>query len=331
MKKLLTLILVCSLIAAVSLGWVGYQITRPVDRSDWVFIRKNELYSNIKHSLNSKFNHPWLFNKLAEQMNLASHIYPGRYRITSGMDMLDVIRMLRSGKSVPVTIRIKSEWTREQAISELSDSLSCSAQDIQLALTSLANTDSAFSEESVWSIFIADTYFFNWYTEGEDLVNRMQREFKDVFKKHSKTPLNLTPAEVCILATIVQGETYRKDEMPIVAGLYLNRLKINMPLQADPTIKFALKRDSVRRITHRDLEVNSPYNTYKRIGLPPGPISFPTQQAIESILNHADHNYLYMCAREDLSGYHRFAANYSTHLRNARLYQRALNRQRVYR
>lgn len=333
MKKVLTWILILLLVASAAVGWVGYQISKSknqVTHPKWIYINKNDNYSDIKYLLNSTFQFPRLFHWLAGEMNLPSHIYPGRYLVAPNMSMLDVIRMLRSANSVPVKIRVRTEWSREELVQVFSDSLSCSKDEILSALSALATTDSIFSTESVWCIFIADTYFFNWHTEGEELVNRMRREVNEVFRKAGSHETNLNVAEVCILATIVQGETYRNEEMPTIAGLYLNRLRIHMPLQADPTIKFALKRDSVRRITMRDLEVNSPYNTYKRTGLPPGPISFPSRKAIQAVIQAPKHRFLYMCAKEDFSGYHRFASNYSEHLQNARKYQRALNNQKIY-
>lgn len=182
------------------------------------------------------------------------------------------------------------------------------------------------------ALFIPNTYEAYWNTDAKAFIHRMKKEYERFWtqeRRDKAQACGLTPIEVSTLASIVEEETANKSEMPMVAELYLNRLQDGMPLQADPTIKFSLQEFGLRRILHKHLEVESPYNTYKHAGLPPGPIRIASIQGIESVLNHAQHDYLYMCAKEDFSGTHNFAATFAEHQANARRYQQALNKRNI--
>lgn len=186
-----------------------------------------------------------------------------------------------------------------------------------------------YDKADIPSFFIPDTYEVYWDISAQEFFEKMaawNRQYWNDSRKAKAKAAGLTPAEVSTLASIVDEETANVAEMPIVAGLYINRLKRGMPLQADPTVKYALGDPTRRRILNKDLEVNSPYNTYKHKGLPPGPIRIPTKQALESVLNYTKHSYLYMCAKEDFSGTHNFAKTLSEHNANAKRYQHALNK-----
>ena len=177
-------------------------------------------------------------------------------------------------------------------------------------------------------LFIPDTYEVYWDISIDELLKRMQKEsarFWNDERIAKASALGLTPNEVITLASIIEEETANNSEKPAIAGMYINRLKQNMPLQADPTIKFALKQFELKRIYHNMLTLESPYNTYLNTGLPPGPIRIPSIKGIDAVLNAESHNYLYMCAKEDFSGTHNFARTYNEHLVNAAKYRRALN------
>ncbi len=181
--------------------------------------------------------------------------------------------------------------------------------------------------DNVTGLFMADTYQFLWDVEPAKLMQHMKK-FSDQFwndeRKAKAEKLGLSPNEVITLASIVEGETNKADEKGMVARLYMNRLKQHMKLQADPTVKFALKNFALRRITFEDCSVQSPWNTYYVFGLPPGPICLPEKSSIDAVLNAPQHNYIYMCAKEDFSGYHNFAETYAQHEAYAAKYHQAL-------
>ena len=188
-------------------------------------------------------------------------------------------------------------------------------------------------KENLPSLFIPDTYQVYWDISAEQFVERMQKEhsrFWNEERKQKAQAAGMTPEEVCTLASIVEEETNNNAEKPTVAGLYINRLHKGMPLQADPTVKFALQDFQLKRISNKHLTVDSPYNTYRNIGLPPGPIRIPTPAGLDAVLNYEKHDYIYMCAKEDFSGTHNFASNYTEHMKNARKYWKALNERKIF-
>jgi UPF0755 protein len=182
-------------------------------------------------------------------------------------------------------------------------------------------------------MFIPDTYEFYWTTSAKQFADRMKNEYERFWndeRKNRAEQINLNPVEVITLASIVQSETAKKEELKTVAGLYINRLKRGQLLQADPTVKYAVGDFSLKRILNLHLEIESPYNTYKYVGLPPGPINFPETESIDAVLNFEKHNYIFMCAKEDFSGYHNFAGTLAEHNRNAAKYRAALNAEKIW-
>jgi UPF0755 protein len=195
-------------------------------------------------------------------------------------------------------------------------------------------SDDSFTRENIISVVIPNTYKFFWNTDPEELYLRMlkeNRKFWNDERKSKAEAIDLTPAGVSTLASIVDEEVSKSDEKPRIAGVYLNRLKRGIPLQADPTIKFALNDFSLTRILTRHLNIDSPYNTYINGGLPPGPIGCPTIGSIDAVLNAEKHDYLYFVAKADFSGYHQFSRTLSEHNRYAAMYQRELNKRKIYR
>ncbi|MBU8893269.1 MAG: endolytic transglycosylase MltG [Bacteroidales bacterium] len=275
------------------------------------------------------------FEWLARKKNYQNHVYPGRYRLDSTMNNNDLINKLRSGYQEPVKVVFNSIRTREQLAAKIS--LQIEADSLSLAEV-LSNDSFAYKyglkPETFMCIFLPNTYEFWWNTSAEKFVERMYNEYKNFWNEDrtlKAESLNLTPEEVITLASIVDEESYYNDEMPRVAGVYINRLRKRMHLQADPTLKFALGDFSIKRVLNVHKQIDSPYNTYKRYGLPPGPISIPSVSAIDAVLNYENHSYIYFCAKPDFSGYHNFAKTLSQHNVNARNYQRALNKERIWR
>lgn len=276
------------------------------------------------------------FSMLAKYKGYAESVKSGRYLLKSNMSNLEAINLLRSGNQVPVNIT----FNNVRLISELPDKL-CANIALRTGELAVKLSDSTvaaaygFDTENLISMFIPNTYEVYWDISADQLLDRMHREylnFWDDQKKQKADSLGLTPQEVSVLASIVYAESQQHtDELPRIAGLYLNRLDRNMALQADPTLRFALGDFTIKRVLNEHKEIDSPYNTYKFTGLPPGPIRSPSIAAINGVLNHEKHNYLYMCAKEDFSGYHNFATSLAQHNRNAQRYQRALNQARIYR
>ena len=193
----------------------------------------------------------------------------------------------------------------------------------------------SLSEDDITCIFLPNTYQFYWNTSAEEFVERMLKEYSNFWnssRKKKASKLGLNYCEISILASIIEKEqNIRLDERPVIAGLYLNRLDKGMKLQSDPTVIFALGDFTIRRVLKKDLKFDSPYNTYIYSGLPPGPICIPSINAIDAVLNATKHNYIFMCAKEDFSGYHNFAKNVREHNKNAKMYRRALNKRRIMR
>lgn len=275
------------------------------------------------------------FKWLSEKKNYPNHVYPGRYKLDSLMNNNDIIDKLRSGFQDPVRLVFNSIRTREQLAGKISKQIEADS----ISLLNLFYSDSIFNKygfksETFTCIFLPNTYEFWWNTSAEKFIERMHKEYLRFWneeRKEKAAKLNLSPEEITTLASIVDEETYYNDEMSRVAGVYINRLRKRIHLQADPTLKFALGDFSIKRVLNVHKQIDSPYNTYKRYGLPPGPISIPSISAIDAVLNYESHSYLYFCAKPDFSGYHNFAKTLSQHNINAREYQRALNKERIWR
>ena len=270
---------------------------------------------------------------LARHYDYAEHIRSGRYAVEPGMNTIDVFRMLRNGRQEPMMLTIPECRTMEQMAGRLAIKLMIDSTTIAEALTSQPFCQSlGYDTCTIGCIFVPNTYEVYWNTSIEKLMDRMGREHDNFWndeRRQKAKAAGMTPNEVCTLASIIDEETANNAEKPAVAGMYLNRLNIGMPLQADPTVKFAMKNFALRRIYKAYLETESPYNTYRYAGLPPGPIKIASIKGIEAVLNHEHHNYLYMCAKEDFSGTHNFAVTYQEHLRNADRYAKALNQRGI--
>lgn len=268
------------------------------------------------------------FSFLARLMDYDEHVKPGRYVLSSNMTNLQAIRFLRAGIQAPVRITFNNVRLVPELSEKITKNLDLSASEFEAALIRFAmNNPHGFDKDNVLSMFIPNTYEVYYNVSAEELINRMYEEYDNFWTPEREAlaeKLGLTKIEVSILASIVQAESVKRDEAPVIAGLYLNRLKQNIPLQADPTLVFANGDFSLKRVLNEHKEIDSPYNTYRYAGLPPGPINMPEIRSLDAVLNYKPSNYLYMCAKEDFSGYHNFASDYNEHLRNAARYQKAL-------
>jgi UPF0755 protein len=304
----------------------------PVKReSPYIFIATGSTAEDVFVSLDTsvQFKSRLTFRLAGRIMNYPERVYPGRYKIYGGISNLELIKILRSGKQSPVNLVFNNIRTKEQFAERI-------AQQIEVTKDSLSYLMenekflSAFHVDTntVLTLFIPNTYRFLWNTSGSQFFKRMKGEYDKFWnaeREQKASQLGLEPAEVTVLASIVEQETQRDDEKPVIAGVYLNRLKKNWNLEADPTLVYALGDFSIKRVLSEYKKIDSPYNTYKYAGLPPGPICIPSIASIDAVLNRFPHNYLYFCARDDFSGYHAFASTYAQHQINARRFHKALN------
>lgn len=273
------------------------------------------------------------FRWAAEKKDYPLRVKAGKYKLTEGMNNRTLLNQLSAGLQEPVKLRFQNIRLKENFAGLLAKQL----EPDSLAFIQLLNNDSlakeyGFSHENFFTMFIPNTYEFFWNTSTDQFVERMHKEYETFWNEERKAKakaLNLTPIEVSNLAAIVKGEALHNDEMPKIAGLYLNRLRKGMLLQADPTVIFATQDFTIRRVLNVHLRTNSPYNTYIHKGLPPGPIMMPSIASIDAVLNPQTHDFVYMCAKDDFSGYHNFAITVAEHLVNARKFQRALDQRNI--
>ena len=318
-----------------------YRFGTAVTRDGILLVSTEDSYAQLLDSLASShidsatragfLSNEKAFERQAAARKLAESFKPGRYELKNGMTYSALINTLRSGRQAPVRVTFNNIRTMDRLAGAVSKRLEFDSLSILKALTDKSVIESyGYTPQTFMAMFIPNTYEFYWNTTPSGFLDRMQKESDRFWTSVSRDSLRarsgLSREQVMTLASIVYEETKMKSEMPRVAGVYINRLRRGMLLQADPTVKFALGDFEIRRVLLRHLEADSPYNTYKYAGLPPGPICMPSIDAIDAVLNYEDNDYLYFCAKADLSGAHAFAKTLAEHNRNAQTYSHALNR-----
>lgn len=322
-------------------AWLGYQMVYQPNvntgdkKSEFIYIRTGWEFPEVLRMLQEKdlIKNPVSFEWLAQRKGYTRSVRPGRYRIKKGMSNNEIVNLLKAGLQEPVEFTLNEIRTKEQLASRVSGKLELDSA----AFVQVLNDDAELSKygmtsESVLTLFIPKRYKFYWNTGIKQFMDSMAVQYKaywTVERKQKARAMGLSQTEVVTLASIVQHESFIEKERPLIAGVYLNRLKTNMPLQADPTLIWACKDFSIRRVLEYHKDIDSPYNTYRNKGLPPGPIGITSTSAIDAVLNHARHDYLYFCAKPDLSGYSDFAKDYKQHQVNARKYQEAMSRRNI--
>ncbi len=314
------------------LKYFGPNVT---DNTDYLYIKTGsdfeDVYSTIKKE--GIVRDSISFMNAANNMDYPASVKPGRYRMTKGMSNRSLVNMLKAGNQEPVKISFQNVRLKQTLAGMVARKLETDSASIGRLLDSAAFVEKyGFNTNNVYTMFIPNSYELYWNTSAEKFFARMYDEYKKFWtpeRKNKAEKIELTPAEVSILASIVDGEALMDKEMPTIAGLYMNRLKKGMKLEADPTVIYAANDFTIRRVLNKHLRINSPYNTYMNTGLPPGPIGMPSINAIDAVLNYSNHNYIYMCAKEDFSGYHNFATTLAEHSRNARKFQQALNERNI--
>lgn len=327
MKKGLSLIATLLLFSAC-------MFNKPVsDCPDYrIFIRPDDTADSVLRSIiqSDPLAKTKALKFILDRRDYDSHIRTGCYTVKSGALPKQVADMLTGGMQTPVRLTINSTRTVGQMARAIAGQVMIDSASIVNLLKDPVFLDSiGYTPANVYCMIIPNTYEVYWNISADALISRLVRE-RDRFwnreRQDKAGSIGLTPQQVTTLASIIEEETAKNDELPIVAGLYMNRLHRNMPLQADPTVVFALGGERPKRVLKVHLEVDSPYNTYKYPGLPPAPIRFVSTRSIDAVLNYSKHNYLYMCAKEDFSGYHNFTSSLSQHNANAARYQRALSK-----
>lgn len=336
-KKTLLGILFAVLVVVFAGGFAAWrQVAGNAVRGDKyeLFISQRADYGAVVDSLKPRLRHWGAFELYAKRINLAETFKPGHYVIERGMSVVKIARMLKLGVQTPVMVKINNIRTPEQLAQKLARQLDADSSTLMKAFLSkeLARESGFDTPQTFFSMFLPNTYEFYWTVSPVEFVKRMKQEYdrfwtseRDALRKRS----GLSRLEVMTLASIVAEETNKTDEMARVAGVYINRLNKGIPLQADPTIKYAMQDFTLRRILYVHLKYPSPYNTYLNKGLPPSPICMPGMNAINAVLNFEKHDYIYFCARATLDGYHNFARTLAEHNTNARAYSAELNRRKI--
>ena len=341
-SKVITSFFIVFLLAVGFGGWFVYQnlfknnVQLNGKNSDFLYVRSHFTYDDLINEIKEQgiIANINSFNWLARRMKLDKEFKPGRYRITSKMNNRQIINLLKSGKQELVTLNFNyTDRTNEQLIEKISDKLEISKNELEVFFDDEEKLkELGFTKENIRALFLPNKYELKWNTQLDEFIDLVKKEY-DFFwteeRRNKAKKLNYSEPEVITLASIVQCESNLKSEQIKIAGVYLNRIKKNMELQADPTLIFATGNFNTRRVLNADKKVDSPYNTYKNKGLPPGPICLPFKQAIDAVLNHEKHSYIFFCAKPELNGYSNFSTTYAEHKKYADLYQREMNRRGI--
>ena len=338
-KKIISIIAVAGIVVATAVGvYVYFKAFTPNTQFSqdevYVYIPSNSTYEQVVEIVKPLVKDFEKFDFVATSRNYSTNVKAGKFLFKKDMTSFDMVRSLRL--NVPVKVAFNNQETLGKLVQRLATQLEPDSLKLDVAFTNTPfMEENGLTEETILALFIPNTYEFYWNTPAEKIAQKLAKEYR-IFWNNERTEkakaLGLTPIQVYTLASIVHKETAKVDERPTVAGVYLNRLKQDMPLQADPTVIFAIKKRSgdfdqeIKRVFFNDLRINSPYNTYINKGLPPGPIAMPDVSAIDAVLNAEKHDYIYFCANPDKPGYHAFASNYAMHQENAKRYSAWVNR-----
>jgi UPF0755 protein len=338
MKRNIKILAISAAIIIFGAAFATYQLIAPQFRpsqTGYACIDNDDTTDSIISKVKTAGNPSSMigFNTLLRLHGKSNPIPTGRYAIRNGENALMLYRHISQGRQEPVNLVVGSVRTTGHLARSLSRQLMADSAEIDLAMhDTIFQSTNGYNDSTIIALFLPDTYQVYWDITTADLMKRMKREHDTYWNAERKAladSIGLSVNEVVTLASIVDEETNNTEEKPLVAGLYINRLHRGMPLQADPTVKFAVHDFTLRRITGDLLKFDSPYKTYINPGLPPGPIRLPSKRGIESVLHYARHDYLYMCAKEDFSGRHNFTASYAEHLKNAQAYRRALDKRGI--
>ncbi len=332
MKKKIILLLL--LVIVTTAGYIGFKVFGPTVKAPekkYFYIKTGEVYEVVKAGLleakivEGEF---WL-NQIADKLKYVKSVKAGRYEIKNGMSIFNLIRMLRSGNQSPVNLVINKIRLKEDLAQKIAANFECDSLSM---ISFLNNTDSIkkynLDSNTLMTAVIPNTYSILWNTAPAKIFKKLyndQEKFWNDNRKKKAVALNMTPKQVYIMASIVEEETNKEEDKGKIASVYINRIETGMKLEADPTVKFAMKDFGLKRILHVHLAYPSPYNTYQQTGLPSGPICTPSSKTIDAVLNAPQTNYIFFVAKPDFNGYSNFASTYAEHLLYAKAYQNALD------
>ncbi|HEY9257206.1 endolytic transglycosylase MltG [Chitinophaga sp.] len=330
------ILVIAGCLAAGALVYISYRVfgpnTKAFGDNKYFYVRTNSSYDNVLDGLEEQgiIRNRNSFNWVAQKLDYPARVKAGRYKINSGMSNFDIARLLRSGKQTPVVLVINKLRTKDDFVRKVSNNLEADSVVLRsLMADAVYLRQFGLDTNTVMCAVVPNTYEFYWNTGAEAVFKKIEKEREEFWtpeRKEKADKLKLSENQVTILASIVEEESNKNDEKPLIASVYLNRFRKGMRLQADPTVKFALQDFGLKRIRENHTLYDSPYNTYRYEGFPPGPICTPSEKTLNAVLNTPETDYLYFCARSDFSGYHAFAATYAEHLVNARKYQAELNK-----
>ncbi|MCF6222226.1 MAG: endolytic transglycosylase MltG [Flavobacteriaceae bacterium] len=340
MKKIIAVILISLLLisAIIAYNFYGKVYHKNVNETTFILIPTNANLELVAQLLSPYLSNQKNFVWVAKKKNYHNKIRSGKFKILKGMSNDDLVNHLRGGKAETIQLIFNNQDTFEKLAGRIAIQIEADSISVLKAMQDknfLKKNN--FTNATALAMYIPNSYDFYWNTSAIKFRDKMLIEYQRFWNKSRKAKAskqNLTPIQAVTLASIVQKETASISERPLVAGLYLNRLKDFWPLQADPTIIYAIKQEKgqhieIKRVLNKDLTIDSPYNTYANFGLPPGPIGMPDISSIEAVLNPNNHNYYYMCASIEKIGQHEFAKSLSQHNKNARKYQNWINKQGI--
>ena len=338
-KILISIIVFSTLLSSISvyLYQMFYSPNFLINQKDkFLMIEDNMNFNDVRNKLiqDTILNDVLSFSVLSKAMKYNQNIKSGAYKIKSNMSNYSLIKMLRSGNQTPINISFNHARKIEDLSKIITKDLKITNDEFMEFINNKKNDLYGFNKMNIMAMFLSDTYEVYWNISIESLFNKMHSEYTKFWNKeriNKSNELKMSNIDVSILASIVASETLKIDEANTIAGVYINRLKKNMYLQADPTLVYAANDFSIKRVLNKHKKIASPYNTYINKGLPPGPIKLTTKEYIDAVLNYEKHKYIYFCAKDDFSGYHVFAIKLSQHNRNAKKFQKALNKRKIYR
>lgn len=341
-RAIFIVILILLIIAAGIAAYLGYQIVYSPNvwtddsNENYLYIGNEDTFDDVKTQLYSKgyIIHRKNFELLAEYKKYPENIKAGRYNLQKDMSNNDLINLLRGGYQEPVKLMFNNIRLKEDLAEKIAAQINIDKKQFLNSLNDSSYVkDLGFELETVKSMFIPNTYFVYWNTSTEEFIKRMKYEYEQFWNEErlqKAAQIELNPVQVSVLASIIEKETQKNDEKARMAGVYLNRLESGWRLQADPTLIYALGDFNIKRVLNVYKDIDSPYNTYKFTGLPPGPICIPSIASIDAVLNAEEHSYFFFCAKPDYSGYHNFAKTSKQHNKNAKAYREFLDKEKIF-